>query len=188
MMEFGSGSHLFFWYVAPLYPIYLLFATAAAPAVCEWLHLRDRALRLVVGSIKIGAVAILLFGCYRPLVHYRNNQQLFDNVHKQIGLYLWRTADRDALVAAEDIGYLGYYSRLRLLDRDGLISPEVVPYNRKSQYLQLILDQEPQYVVAAVGSAISPFMNDSVFLETYHQKQSFAFDSVEYILYSQNSP
>lgn len=42
-----------------------------------------------------------------------------------MGTWLERNADRDAVVAAPDIGAIGYYSRRRVLDLGGLITPEI---------------------------------------------------------------
>jgi hypothetical protein len=48
----------------------------------------------------------------------------------------------DALIAAHDIGALGYYGNRRILDLAGLISPEVVPFIRDEIQLSDYLDQQ----------------------------------------------
>jgi hypothetical protein len=47
----------------------------------------------------------------------------------------------DALVAAHDIGAIGYYSQRDLIDLAGLISPEVIPFIRDEQALAAYLDR-----------------------------------------------
>jgi len=47
----------------------------------------------------------------------------------------------DALIAAHDIGALGYYADRELLDLAGLISPEVIPFIRDETRLAAYLDQ-----------------------------------------------
>ena len=42
-----------------------------------------------------------------------------------MGRWLDMNADRDALVAAPDIGAIGYYSGRRVLDLGGLVTPEI---------------------------------------------------------------
>jgi arabinofuranosyltransferase len=46
----------------------------------------------------------------------------------------------DALVAAHDIGALGYYGERRILDLAGLVSPEVIPILRDEKALSRYLD------------------------------------------------
>ena len=105
-------------------------------------------------------------------------------MHQQIGFYLYAHSDPQALVAAEDIGYMGYYSERRILDRDGLVSPRVHPYNRRGAYRDAVLDNAPDYVVAARSSPISSFVTDSVFLRQYGKEAEFGSGEWSYVLYS----
>ena len=58
----------------------------------------------------------------------------------------------DSLVAAHDIGALGYFSHRRLLDLAGLVSPEVIPFIRDQNQLALFLDnQGANYLVTFPG-------------------------------------
>jgi len=54
--------------------------------------------------------------------------------------------DRDT-VCAVDIGYMGYFSERYILDQDGLISPQAVPFNRKGDRLGLLRTYLPRYLV-----------------------------------------
>jgi len=47
----------------------------------------------------------------------------------------------DALIAAHDIGALGYFGNHRLLDLAGLVSPEVIPFIRDEKRLVAFLNQ-----------------------------------------------
>jgi len=58
----------------------------------------------------------------------------------------------DVLVAAHDIGALGYFGGRRLLDLAGLVSPEVIPFMRDEAHLSSFLDaQAPDYLVTFPG-------------------------------------
>jgi len=53
------------------------------------------------------------------------------------------------VIAAHDIGALGYFDHHALIDLAGLVSPEVVPFIRDEARLAEFLDQrEAQYLIA----------------------------------------
>jgi hypothetical protein len=54
-------------------------------------------------------------------------------------------------VCAEDIGYLGYYSGLYILDQDGLVSPQAIPFNRKKDRLGLLEKYRPAYFLTGLA-------------------------------------
>jgi hypothetical protein len=184
-----SRTRLFFWYVGPLYPVYLLLASAALPMLLSrvsesttaWLKDRSATVTAVV-CVVLGL--ILLAGSYRPVTYYRQYQKALSAMHQQIGFYLFAHSYPQALVAAEDIGYMGYYSERRILDRDGLVSPQVHSYNRRGAYRDAVLDNAPDYVVTAKSSPISGFVSDSVFLRQYEMEAEFGSGEWSYVLYS----
>jgi len=56
--------------------------------------------------------------------------------------------EADALVAAHDIGALGYFGERHILDLAGLISPEVIPIMREPTKLREYLDRSaPEYLM-----------------------------------------
>jgi len=48
----------------------------------------------------------------------------------------------ETMVAAHDIGALGYFAPRNLLDLAGLVSPEVIPFIRDENQLALFLDEK----------------------------------------------
>ena len=184
-----SNSRVFFWYVVPIYPIYLLLASATLPPVIDWLrgktkvrfirsHSPGKAVLLLVLAVVLG------LGSYRPMMYYREYQVNLDSMHRQVGLYLHAHAEPEAVVAAEDIGYMGYYSGRYILDRDGLVSPEMHDYNRQGLYLDAILKFSPDWLVAAENSPISPFLTDSLFLQRFTKERSFSNRDWTYVVFS----
>lgn len=179
-----SPTRLFFWYVVPVYPIYLLFASASLmPA---WNRLPVSLQHATVSRWGIGVVlcGLLALGLVRPATYYRDYKRSLESMHKQVGFYLFAEARGSEIVAAEDIGYLGYYSKRVILDRDGLVSPEAVPYNRAGKYLQLLLDYRPDWVVAAEPSPTSDFVNDPEFLSHYRSVRVFSSDESSYVIFN----
>lgn len=53
-----------------------------------------------------------------------------EQVRRPAGEWLARNSLEDATVAMEPIGYIGYYSRRRVLDEVGLVSPQMIPFTR----------------------------------------------------------
>ena len=86
-------------------------------------------------------------------------------------------------MAVEDIGYIGYISKRKILDRDGLISPQTVLYNRSGKHLQLLLDYKPDWVVLDIHSPISKFYTSREFLRLYQQMETFSYNNIQYNCY-----
>jgi hypothetical protein len=179
-----SRTHLFFWYPSPLYPVYLLFAAAAAVALTDLGAVRKinaAPLRYVVA---VAAISVLAWGNRPKILSFGSQQETLQTVHREIGNYLFGHGEPADVVAAEDIGYMGYYSQLNIIDRDGLVSPEAVPYNRAGQYFELINDFRPEWVVAYSGSPLSAFITEDRFLKLYHLEKSFvSVTNIQYLLF-----
>ncbi len=168
-----SSTHMFLWYISPIYPIYLLFASAALPMLSERANLTGYRLTVVSQIALVTAAVVMSAAIYKPASYYRGYQHNLEIVHKAIGLYLRGHTDKDAVVAAEDIGYLGYFSERKIIDRDGLVSPEVVPYNRDGRYLEVIEDMKPDWVVASPQGPNSPFIDSLPFTSKYELREAF---------------
>lgn len=180
-----STTLLFLWYITPIYPLYLLFAGAAFPLICSRIKWFNRHIDATARLVLVGIVVILVAANYRTVRSYRSHQDTLETVHHAIGRYLRTHAHDTDVVAAEDIGYMGYYSGLKIIDRDGLISPEVIPYNRSGNYLGLILDYQPDWVVACAQGASSTFLDSSLFVDRYRLREMFCSASgAEYWVFS----
>lgn len=70
-------------------------------------------------------------------------------VRMAAGIWLRDHTPLDARIAMEPIGYMGYYSGRRILDEVGLVSPEMVPLNRKGDgwFAEMLRRFQPDYVV-----------------------------------------
>jgi hypothetical protein len=179
-----SRTALFFWYVVPIYPIYIIFVAAALPFL--WDRLGSLAAQFPAIRIGIGvflASGVLYMG-NSQVEYYKNYARYLREVHQSIGIYLRDKADPTHVVAARYIGNTGYYSGLKILDRDGMVSPEAAEYNRKGDYAGLVLDYRPEWVVAAPDREGDEFASTSEFLDNYHLVKSFGWeDRVRHNLY-----
>ncbi len=129
-----SGTHVFFWYPAPVYPTGFVFVTIALVYL-----LRQVPVGKAGYTNWVPAVASILV-VVASLIHLTGR---FDNLRLEMATYhdirvaadyLTQHARPNDRVLAEDIGYLGYYFRGVIIDRDGLVTPQAVSYNRAGEY------------------------------------------------------
>jgi hypothetical protein len=176
-------THLFFWYVAPLYPVFLLLGAAALPLARERIAWRPVGGRTALAAVVTAAVVALTLGNVSGIMVRRAEEGTLLAIHRTIGIYLERVAAPGDLVAAEDIGYIGYWSGCRILDRDGLVSPSVHEYNRRGDYLGAVLGSGPDWVVTDTQGPTSGFVHDPRFLARYKEQRTFAAGGREYALF-----
>jgi len=167
--------HLSFWEITPLYPVYVLFGAALLPWLFDrWDYLGARQTNI----LPVLALAILIGlggGLALSIRDHRQERLRLEDTHLAIGWYLRTHAVETDLIAAEDIGYIGYYSQRDILDRDGYVSPAVVPYNRAGNYYGVIADYQPDWVVASTESPISEFITDPNFLADYTLEKDYPY-------------
>lgn len=170
-----SSVLIFRWYVAPIYPIYILFASATLPAlVGRWQRLRrliSPAGRLLTAAAMIAALAA---ANYSTVINYRHEWDFLSGIQSEIVEYLQANADPLDVVATEDLGYVGYYSGFRMLDRAGLISPEAIPFNRRGDYMGLIMAVRPEWLVISPWDPTSQFLDSSGFRLAYEYRKTVA--------------
>lgn len=135
---------LFPWYLPPLLlPAYVL----AALGFDHWLKQPRRrpSPALALCAVGIGLVSWLWWVGERDI----RRQRAELHVRRGVGLWLRENTPPDARVALEPIGYIGYYSRRKLLDEVGLVSPQMVPLNRAGAgwFAEMLERFAPDYVV-----------------------------------------
>jgi hypothetical protein len=105
-------------------------------------------------------------------------ERLFAEVGQDLGLRLPPTA----VVAAPEIGALGYMSNLRVLDTVGLVSPAALPYYPlpPEQFVtdnaipaRLIEDQRPDVVVTLDAYVQRTLLTDPAFQRDYYLEASY---------------
>lgn len=179
---------IFRWYLAPPLPFYFLCILHGV-----WSVVRD--VGQAVGRPRASRVVFAL-SLLVPLVLELNAYQLrpstgpqrpaprmafvgLEEHYHQVALALRDQVTSDTLIAAGDIGVLGYYTGARILDTVGLISPQTVPYyplDDPGQYvisyamsLQLIQDYDPDYVVTPEVYVRRTLLESSWFQTHYRQ-------------------
>jgi hypothetical protein len=184
-----SNPLIFRWYLAPPLPAYFVAIVmgvwALAQAVAEAVH-RPRLPTIAGGTM--GAVFVLFslnawvlrpdHGPNRPAPAMAwheielNYRRMAETLRTEFGV------TGQSLVAAGDIGAVGYYSRARILDTVGLITPEVSAYYPLDRSLlvdganyaippALVLDYRPEYLVVMESSVRNGLARDPTFVDLY---------------------
>ena len=109
-------------------------------------------------AVSVLAVTLLLILCsaYQLRIQQR---EIEDGNRKKIGLWLRQNATSSAeTVFLEPLGYIGYFSQLKMIDFPGLCAPEVVAAQKKlktNSWAKLIPELNPDWLVLRPGEADS---------------------------------
>jgi hypothetical protein len=143
---YQSSIPLFPWYIPPAAFLAALTLGGLGDALAErWPKTR---LFLVPAGMAVVAWALLLLAGSAWQLHWQ--QRLVEGQRRRIGE--WLRDNRDSAsdtVFLEPLGYIGYFSQLRMLDYPGLSSNEVVATRRKlgDDWAGLIGALKPHWVV-----------------------------------------
>lgn len=123
---------LFGWYFVPPTPILYLGGCAGIAMAASALKLKLPGLPqehawAVVASLTIAVGAVTVPRCAATLIE---GQRVEQQLRIPIGQWMRENAPPTETLMLEPIGYIGYYSGMRILDVIGLISPEALPSYR----------------------------------------------------------
>ncbi len=151
------------WYV-PNSAILAIFVLAhivqhaldLAESLKHWARPFGRHLKVLVGLLAASVLSISLWltlcSAYQMRIQQR---EIEDNHRKQIGLWLRQHASsKSDTVFLEPLGYIGFFSQLKMLDWPGLCAPEVVAAQKRLQtdsHPELILELCPDWLVLRAG-------------------------------------
>jgi hypothetical protein len=103
-----------------------------------------------IGAVSVLSAACLLFLCTAWQLRVQQ-REIENGTRKQIGLWLrQQAASPTDTVFLEPLGYIGFYSQLKMFDTPGLCAPEVVAAERKLQTTSLakvIAEVQPDWLV-----------------------------------------
>lgn len=154
----GRAPRAFRWYLLPVACVWMLLAIFGSAFVVELVQsgrlaaLRPRLARaaLVLAGL---LVAVYFARANAHTLHrHRAYQRMEDELRRTAGLWLAGNTPEDASIAMEAIGYQGFYSRRRVIDLAGLVSPQVVEIRRRSHssaqaFDSVLRELEPDYVL-----------------------------------------
>jgi hypothetical protein len=196
MVVFSAANPLIFrWYLAPPLPFYFLFILAGVAKIAADLRglrisvPRLRALSQGLGRGLLPAIfsLVLFFSLAEWTLHPDHGPQspapqmawhqlelLYTAVAKR--LVADRAVTPRTVIAAGDVGALGYYTQARILDTVGLMSPQATAYYPLDPALytinyavapRLILDYQPDFVILLEVYGRTGLFKDPTFLAEY---------------------
>jgi len=134
-------------YAIPTIPILLLFGLEG---MLNWIELKsDRVFKRVLSRTWMllllpSALAFWFLGANA----YAVDVSIIESEMVEPSRWIEQNTEPDALIAAHDIGALGYFGGREILDLAGLISPEVIPFIRDEIRLREYLDfREADYLM-----------------------------------------
>ncbi len=135
-----GSPRIFFWYPAPLIPLLAVLAAVGVKALTDRLLGASRK-RLTDGLATASAFAAaigLVFALSTRIPALREEMAWYNSTHVAAGAYLSTLAGPGATVLAEDIGHFGYHYRGAIVDRDGLVTPAAIEFNRQQRFGEFV--------------------------------------------------
>jgi len=167
------GVRLFPWYLVPIEPFYLLGAAAGLARIGA------RRTSWIAGVLVLWQVVAIDWT--QPLLP--NGERLGrEQLMLEVGRSLAESLPANAVVAAPEIGALGYASNLHILDTVGLVSPVALGYypllpeqlvTDNAIPPKLIMDQRPDVVVTLDAFAQRSLLPDAAFNRAYRLERSY---------------
>jgi hypothetical protein len=89
---------------------------------------------------------VLDYRLIRPAtIAYQESEQ---RVNVAIGEWLRDNTAPETVIAVPDIGAIGYVSQREILDLNGLVTPELIPYKRDKNINRFLEDNPPQFIIS----------------------------------------
>ena len=169
---YGTAAPAAPWYV-PSHALFamLTLATMAADFSQRWPRLA--ALRAAVAGHALAGAVLLVAVAWQ----LRAQQAIIETQRREIGRWLHdQSASNRESVWLEPLGYIGYFSQLKMLDFPGLCAPEVVAARRTlgNSWPKLIRRLRPSWLVLRPVEASAMSRTDPALLsDEYEQVRIF---------------
>lgn len=132
-------------YMMPLVPVVLVYGVGSTWRLVE--RVRSRVVRRA-WALSVALLFVIFW--IRGAVAYAEDTAIITCEAVETAHWLARHTPPDAVVAAHDIGAIGYFAPRPLVDMAGLVSPEVIPIIRDEQALaEFLKAHNADYLVVA---------------------------------------
>lgn len=169
------------WYHEGLVNAVLILAALGAVTLGDGLLFWQRSGEGSLALAPALLACLILLPVLAPSVSYvreqwgRPSDPRFE-IYRSIGQYLRQHARPQSTVASVEVGIIGYFSRLPVLDLSGLVTPGVVEARSQGRLGQLVAASRPDYIldVPRFRANVLAFLSDPEVLKPYRLAQEFS--------------
>jgi arabinofuranosyltransferase len=160
-----GNTHVHPWYLPPFHAVALLGAISVAvrayALMPNWSKLSWKA-RGVRWSFAIFLVCLCSWGFLASHTLATHSQRKYEESHIAVARYLDKNALPNDVIYAPDIGYIGAITGRPILDPVGLVSPEVIPFNKRGDFAGVLRTMQPPWaVIGLYGEWQTSLLTDS---------------------------
>ena len=135
-------------YIMPAMPVLFLVCTWGLQKLLFNWDNRSAWKRILRKSWLLSLGITQVFFIFLGAQAYTKDVAVINTEMVQTAKWIQENTNEDAVIAAHDIGALGYFSDRSIIDLAGLISPEVIPFIRDEERLaEYISDRKADYLV-----------------------------------------
>jgi hypothetical protein len=134
-------------YVIPAVPLFVLLGFAGFYQMVS--SIQNRQIQWVVSRVWGGVIfSVLILFWFLGMGSYLDDVAMIEGEMVLTAAWLEDNTTTDDVIAAHDIGAIGYFTQRPILDLAGLVSPDVIDFIRDEPGLARFLDEKcPRYLV-----------------------------------------
>jgi hypothetical protein len=128
-------------YIIPIMPMFFTLGLLGTKEI--WRLFASRKMGYIFSKAwKLSIVCLLAVFWLLGANAYANDVTIIEREMVEPAKWVSDSTEKTALIAAHDIGALGFFGERRILDLAGLISPEVIPFIRDENELRSFIDEK----------------------------------------------
>lgn len=136
-------------YIIPTIPVYLLLSVIGIYSFFQGSMMKWN---LIKFGYKVSILVVLVIFFFLGGKAYAEDVAIIQSEMVKTARWVNENLPSDAVIAAHDIGALGFFADRQIIDLAGLISPEVIPFIRDEDQLSNYLDENnTDYLVIFPG-------------------------------------
>lgn len=161
-------------YLMASFPVWVLFGLAGWQLLWDPVALPMRIKWILTQVGQLTFYFLLLYFVVLGGRAYAQDVAFIENEMVRMARWVNENVPEDALVAAHDIGALGYFAERPLLDMAGLITPSIIPIlNDETEMARYLKNNSVDYVITAPGWPYTEIVKNSSTVPIYSTNYPF---------------